>query len=258
MRKLIVLTLGFVLLALVSFSAWETKPPKPPVEKHQEFAIGHWVKYQIKRYAKDDTSTDKESTEITALSESDMKISVVKKEILRYISPDEFIWLEFLINEGKEQERIIQFMINPKGVPQPERLILKYGRMPAVDMNLRMWEVKTRITRSTLFEEMTERLNIIPFTRLAQPDETTQKEKITLNLNGQETTLDCFKILFDIPDANTTGYVWYSDQIPLAGLVKFFLVEDKYKTIILLSEYSDSGGRSKITETPQKLDFRGK
>lgn len=260
MRVLLVFACSIILLSLALFAAWEPSPEKPAPEskKTTEFSVGQWVKYQIKRYAKETELPEDSKGEITVLSESDLKISVVKKESVPHLGTEEFVWVEFLINEDKEQERIIKFMIDQDGIPQPERLILKYGNLEAVEINLRWWEIKTRVRRSTLFEEMTERLNIIPFTRLIDPEEKVATEKIVLNLNGKETSLECIKVFFDIPDSNTTGYVWYSDQIPLAGLVKFFLMEEKYRTLILLSEYSDSGGRSVITELPKQLNFREK
>jgi len=258
MYRLLIFTGCFILLSLGLWATWEPsdEKPAPKPEKPTEFSVGQWVKYQIKRYARETDLDTNKPEGIKALSESNLKLSVIKKEIIPHFGKEEFVWVEFLINENKEQERIIKFMIDKAGIPQPEVLILKYGNLEAVEINLRWWELKTRIRRSTLFEEMTGKLNIIPFTRLIDPEEETTTEKIALTLNGKETTLECIKVFFDIPDSDNFGYVWYSNQIPLAGLVKFFLVEDEYRTMILLSEYSDSGGRSVITKPTKKLNFR--
>jgi len=225
--------------------------------------VGQWVKYQVKRYRKDAA----ENT-VNALSETDIKISIVAKET---VIENEYLWVEFAINEGKEEQRIVRLMVDKDGNPQAERLVLKYGKLPAVEIHLRIWEVKTRITREMLFDEMTTELNIIPFTRMLAPEtfdeSSVSYETLPIKIGGKENALNCTRVLLkqgepdktDIfaPSAST-GYIWYSDKIPLAGLVKLMLAEDKYRTMILISDYGHTNARSLIKETPTKLDFREK
>jgi hypothetical protein len=187
-----------------------------------------------------------------------MQISIVGKKML---FDTEYLWTEFLLNQGKEEQRIVKLLISPQGEPQLERLILKYGKLPAVEIHLHLWEVKTRITKEVLFEEMTSGIHIIPFTRLLTPeiyqDSTTTYENLPVKFPGRkETTLQTLKILLKQPESKEPyGYIWYSDSIPLAGLVKLMLIEDKYHTMIFLSDYG-SDAKSSISETPKKLDFR--
>lgn len=225
--------------------------------------VGQWVKYQVKRYRKG-TAEDT----VNALSETDIKISIMGKET---VIENEYLWVEFDINEGKEEQRVVKLMINKNGIPQAERMVLKYGKLPAVEIHLRIWEVKTRITREMLFDEMTSELNIIPFTRMLTPetfDESSLSyETLPIKIGGKESTLNCTRVLLKQgePDKTdifappaTTGYIWYSDKVPLAGLVKLMLLEDKYRTMILISDYGGAGAPSLIKETPSKLDFREK
>ncbi|MBI5778558.1 MAG: hypothetical protein HZA49_03770 [Planctomycetes bacterium] len=231
--------------------------------KHSKLALGQWVKYQVKRYRKGVT----EDT-VNTLSETDIKISIIAKET---VIENEYLWVEFAINEGKEEQRIVKLMVDKDGNPQAERLILKYGKLPAVELHLRIWEVKTRITREMLFDEMTSELNIIPFTRMLVPEIFDQSsvtyETLPIKIGGKESTLNCTRVLLKQEAAKepgifsspaTTGYVWYSDKVPLAGLVKLMVVEDKYRTMILISDYGHANARSLIKETPTKLDFREK
>ncbi|MDI6788723.1 MAG: hypothetical protein QME51_10165, partial [Planctomycetota bacterium] len=116
-------------------------------------------------------------------------------------------------------------------------------------------------TRDMLFEEMTSELNIIPFTRILSPEAYDEAKAIYENLpikigDKKEIVLKCIKVLLKQFGAEAPeGSVWYSNAIPLAGLVKLLLVEDEYRTMILLSDYGQDGAKSCITETPIRLDF---
>lgn len=225
--------------------------------------VGQWAKYQIKRYRKDAA----EDT-VNALSEADIKISIVAKET---VIENEYLWVEFDINEGKEEQRVVKLMIDKNGVPQAERLVFKYGKLPAVEIHLRIWEIKTRITREMLLDELISELNIIPLTRILTPEifdeNSVSYETLPIKIGGQESTLNCARVLLkqDAPDKTdifappaATGSIWYSSKIPLAGLVKLMLVEDKYRTMIIISDYGSTATPSLIKETPTKLDFREK
>jgi hypothetical protein len=239
--------------------------PTVIVKKTPEDKIiaGQWVRYQVKRYRKDSA----EDT-VNALSETDIKISIVGTET---VVENEYLWVEFVINEGKEEQRIVKLMVDKNGNPQAERLILKYGKLPAVEIHLRIWEVKTRITREMLFDEMTSELNIIPFARMLAPETFDQSsityETLPIKIGGREGALNCTRVLLRQEAANepeilapqaSTGYIWYSDKVPLAGLVKLMVAEDKYRTMILISDYGRGGAKSLIREIPTKLDFREK
>lgn len=225
---------------------------------------GQWVKYQVKRYRKDAS----EDT-VNALSETDIKISIVGKET---VIENEYLWVEFAINEGKEGQRIVRLMADKDGNPQAERMVLKYGKLPAVEIHLRIWEVKTRITREMLFDEMTSELNIIPFTRMLAPETFDESsvtyETLPIKIGNRDSALNCTRVLLKresprqsedmfAPSA-ASGYIWYSDRVPLAGLVKLLVMEERYRTMILISDYGHTGVRSLIRETPAKLDFREK
>ena len=238
-------------------TAAERKTPKDKI------VVGQWVKYQVKRYRKD-TAEDT----VNALSETDIKISIVDKET---VIENEYLWVEFDINEDKEEQRIVKLMVDKNGNPQAERLVLKYGKLPAVEIHLRIWEVKTRITREMLFDEMTSELNIIPFTRMLAPEtfdeSSVSYETLPIKIGGKESTLNCARVLLKQDQSDktdifassvSTGSIWYSDKVPLAGLVKLMLIEDKYRTMILISDYGHTDARSLIKETPTKLDFREK
>ena len=235
------------------FGAEERPGPLPPSKKVRraiDLAIGQWVKYEVKRYQKDKPASDP-----AAVSEGELKISIVDRVTLY---EEELYWVEVLLNEGKEQQRVIKFLINKEGVPQAEKLILKYGNLQAVEINLRLWAVKTRVQRELLLEEMTHNLNVIPFTRVLNPADKIGEGSIAVNLVGKETVLDCTKVSIEEPKYNISGSVWYSDKVPLAGLVKFFFIEDKYRTMILLTGYDLLTGRSIIKEKPRLLNFREK
>lgn len=266
--------LFFIFLAVLFLVGEEKKtgdaPQLPPesalLEKKPEkdkIIVGQWVKYQVKRYSKGSAGDA-----VNALSETDIKISIIGKET---VIENEYFWVEFAINEGKEEQRIVKLMVDQDGNPAPERLVVKYGKLPAVEIHLRIWEVKTRITREMLFDEMTSELNIIPFNRMLAPETFDESavsyETLPIKIGGREGTLNCTRVLLKQEAAKepgifapvaTTGYIWYSDKVPLAGLVKLMVVEDRYRTMILVSDYGRTGARSLIKETPVKLDFREK
>lgn len=228
-----------------------------------KIVVGQWAKYQVKRYRKGAAEDA-----INALSEADIKISIVAKET---VIENEYLWVEFTINEGKEEQRVVKLMIDKDGIPQAERLVLKYGKLPAVEIHLRIWEVKTRITREMLFDEMTSELNIIPFTRMLAPEtfdeSSVSYETLPIKIGGKENTLNCARVLLKQGEPDKTdifapsaaiGSIWYSDKMPLAGLVKLMFVEDNYRTMILISDYGATVAPSLIKEAPTKLDFREK
>ncbi|MEK7309573.1 MAG: hypothetical protein AAB038_02000 [Planctomycetota bacterium] len=247
-------------------TAAEKKTLKAVAESREgkdKIVVGQWVKYRVKRYRKgaaEDT--------VNALSETDIKISIVAKET---VIENEYLWVEFDINENKEEQRIVKLMIDKDGIPQAERLVLKYGKLPAVEIHLKIWEVKTRITREMLFDEMTSELNIIPFTRMLAPEtfdeSSVSYETLPIKIGNKENALNCTRVLLKQDESDkmdifapsaATGYIWYSDKVPLAGLVKLMFAEDKYRTMILISDYGHTNAQSLITETPSKLDFREK
>lgn len=213
-----------------------------------QFTVGQWVKYQVKRYSKE-SDEDKPRD----LSEAELKISIVDKQV---IDEQEYFWLEFLVNEGKEQQRVVKFMIDRTGKPYPAKIILKYGDLNAVEIELRRWAVRTRLAEAVLFEEMTRGLTIIPFTRSQQSGEKVTREKLSITLGERQRELECTKVSITRVRAKMRGHIWYSDKVPLAGLVKFFLTRERFRTFFLLVDYGDSGGSSVITETPKNLNFR--
>lgn len=212
------------------------------------FTVGQWVKYQVKRY-----SRESDEAKPRDLSEAELRISIVDKQT---IDDEEYFWVEFMVNEGKEQQRVVKFMIDQAGTPYPAKLILKYGNLEAVEIELRRWAVRTRVAQAVLFDEMTRGLTIIPFTRSTQPEEKTTEENIIIDLEGRQKELKCIKVSIKKTRAKIKGYIWYSDEVPLAGLVKFFLTKERFRTLFLLTGYGTSGGTSVITETPKKLNFR--
>ncbi|MBI4712194.1 MAG: hypothetical protein HY762_02645 [Planctomycetes bacterium] len=224
----------FVVLSVSNVVGKVAEDEHPPAQKPARavpLAIGQWVKYQVKRYQKDDPADSP-----SALAEAEIKVAIVSRETMR--NDEEYFWVEFVINDGKEQERVIKFMIDLDGNPVAEKLILKYGRLQPVEIHLRIWETKTRITREMLFEDISQ-------------------EKIPIRFpDKEETTLDCTKVLVKAPYLKVAGYMWYSDKVPLAGLVKFAFIEDKDRTMILLTDYGLTGGQTVIKEQVKKLDFK--
>jgi len=271
--KILFIFISITLLALIGEPLkGQEKTPRPnntdsPTVKKRspksKIDVGQWVKYRIKRYRKDAS----EET-INALSEAEITISIVAKET---VIENEYLWVEFDINNGKEEQRIVKIMVDKNGTPQAERLVLKYGKLPAVEIHLRIWEVKTRITKEMLFDEMTSELNIIPFTRMLMPETLDENlisyETLPIKIGGKESTLNCARVLLKQGEPGKTdtfapsaftGHIWYSDKIPLAGLVKLMITEDKYRTMILISDYGHTNASSLIKEVPTKLDFREK
>jgi len=222
--------------------------PETPSEKPATLRIGQWVKYQIKRYSKESDEAKPHD-----LSEAELVISLVATEAQ---GNNRYFWVEFLVNPGKEQQRVVKFMIDQEGNPFPAKLILKYGNLEAVEMDLSRWEVRTRLSREMLFNEMTRGLWVIPFTRTLPSEEELTEENISLTIDRKEIQLKCLKVSIKQPQDKVSGYIWYSDQIPLAGLVKFYLVEAEYRTIFTLTGYGTSDAKSVITESPKKLDFK--
>jgi hypothetical protein len=261
-----ILAVIFISLAVVVLTGEEKKPVSAPVElgsglaerpaKKDKITVGQWVKYQVKRYRKDQPDNAP-----AALAEADIKISVVDKEV---VIENEYLWVESVFNEGRADQRIVKLMVDKNGNPQAERLVLKYGKLPAIEIHLRIWEVKTRITREMLFDEMTSELNVIPFTRMLVPEAFDESsisyETLPVKFpSRKELSLNCVRVLLKQPESSKTdGYVWYSDKVPLAGLVKFMLIEDKYRAMILIQDYNHAGAQSLIKEAPIKLDFREK
>lgn len=226
---------------------------KGPLKKDR-IEVGQWVSYQVKRYrmSRPDNAPVK-------LPEANIKVGVVGREI---IMDNEYLWVELNVNEGRENQRILKFMIDTKGNPQAEKLILKYGSLPAVEINLRIWDIKTRITREMLFDEMISELNVIPFARMLIPESFDQSlisyETLPVKFpSRQEISLNCVKVSLKHSDSTMPdGYAWYSDKTPLAGLVQFMLTEAGFRTTILMQDYNHSGAQSLIRESPIKLDFR--
>jgi len=246
----IVWAIAFLIILSISGFLLSQKSEEPS-EKPATFSTGQWVKYEIKRYAKESDETNPRD-----LSLADLKISIIDKET---IENEEYFWVEFLINEGKCEQRVVKFMIDREGNPYPYKLILKYGGLQAVEIDLTRWEVRTRLSREMLFNEMTRGLWVIPFTRVIPEGRKLQKENIYIQIEGKEIALECLKVFIEQPrdpEGLRGGYIWYSDQIPLGGLAKFFLAEERYRTIFLLTGYGTSGGKSVITESPRKLDFK--
>lgn len=269
----------------------KTELEEPP---RKELSVGQWVKYSVERYSK-----ITEDAQPHDQSRAEFVISLVNKES---IDEHEYFWVEFLINEGKDQQRVVKFLVDETGKPFPHKLILKYGSLQAVEIELRRWAVRTRLPTETLFDEMTQGLNIIPFTRTIHPWEKVTKEKALVTLKGKETEFDCLKISYSVPAlpiyrddggeesesfdtelktpnvCQTSGSIWYSDKIPLAGLVKFFLIEGEFRTLFRLTDYGSAShpplrsnpspfrsgfeiakdgphGQGR-TETTKKLDFQ--
>jgi hypothetical protein len=227
------------------------------LEKHvkkDRISVGQWVKYQVKRYRKEQMN----STPV-ALAEAVIKISVVSREV---VLQNEYFWVELAINEGRSNQRIVKMLMDKSSNPQAERLVLKYEKLPAVEVPLRVWEVKSRITREMLLDEMTANLYIIPFVRILFPEafdeSSVSYESLPVTFPSKEFfSLSCIRVALKQPGASAPdGFVWYSDKLPMAGLVQFMFDDGKFRTVILAQDYDYTGARSLITEVPVKLDFR--
>lgn len=248
MRIYLIFSIVFLLLVFGcnGISKNPAPPPSKEVKQKYSFLIGQWTTYQVRRYVKDSPETSPRN-----LSEAIIKISIVGKETVK---DKNYSWVEYLINERTEQQRAVKFMIDDEGSPQPIKIIIKHGKLEPVEIELRRWETRTRLTSDTLFHEMTREFNIIPFTKKtdsAKPE----SDEIQINLEGKETSLKCQRVIMGNSEAELKGYAWYTPLIPLTGLVKAFFIEDEYRTSITLTAYGNNGGKSVITENTKKLDL---
>lgn len=224
-----------------------TPPPATEAKPKYSFSVGQWTSYRIRRSAKDSPETYPRN-----LSEATMKISIVDKQSLK---DKVYYWVEYLINEGTEQQRVVKFMVDDEGNFQPVKLIMKHGKLEPVEIELRRWETRTRLTADILFHEMTSKFNIIPFTKQSNSGKT-EDDLIQINTGGKETNLKCQKVVMGESDGGLHGTAWYAPLIPLAGLVKAFFVEGDYLISITLIDYGTNGGKSVITEEPKRLDLQ--
>jgi hypothetical protein len=244
----------FLLLVLFVFGCKGVEKPFLPVAPAatrlalpSSFSIGESVTYRLRRYVKYE-SEDRPKY----LSEGIVKISITGKALWK---DNEFYWVEYVINDATDQQRVFKFMVDEKGNPQPFKLIIKFNNMQAVEIELKRWEVRTRLTVESLFYEMTRSIPPIPFT---QPEHSGKKEKdkVQINVNGKEDWLKCDKVNL-IPDEDGyEGAIWYAPQLPFAGLVKALLYEENYRTQIILMSYQTSGAETVITEQTKRLDFQ--
>lgn len=210
------------------------------------FSIGESVTYRLRRYVKYSPEANP-----SQLSEGIVKISITSKALWK---DAEYFWVEYVINDGTDQQRVFKFMVDEKGNPQPFKLIMKFNNMQAVEIELKRWEVRTRLSAEGLFYEMTRSIPPIPFT---QPEHSGKKEtdEVQINVNNKETWLKCDKVNL-IPDEDGyEGAIWYAPPLPFSGLVKALLYEGEYRTQIILLAYQTTGAQTVITEKTRRLDF---
>ncbi|MFA5793919.1 MAG: hypothetical protein WC980_02445 [Candidatus Brocadiia bacterium] len=246
-------------------------------------AVGQWVQYHINRYDIDKSETNKDN--LSSTSEADIKMSITGRQTLY---EQELFWVELAVNHGKESQRIVRFLADSKGTPQPEKIIVKHGQLPAVEMNLRIWEIKTRITREKLLAEMLGKLNLIPLTRLEildkpiVPDKTSNEANpkaenktsvagepeisggktisITITSQPDIKSLACTKLVTNQPEIGLSSESLYSKIIPLSGLARLEMMQDstrkKTQTIITITDFGLAGAESLINEKTRQLDFK--
>ncbi|MFH1227484.1 MAG: hypothetical protein V1701_06230 [Planctomycetota bacterium] len=256
-------------ISLIGYSAIQ-EPVQPAADKPQ-ITTGQWVQYHINRYDVDKSETARDNLLSTA--EADIKISVTGHQTLY---DQELLWVELAINYGKESQRIVRFLADAKGTPQPEKVIIKHGRLPAVEINLRIWEVKTRITRGKLLAELLGKFNLIPLTRLeildsvkpqANPQSTGGPElsgekaiSVTITSQPDIKSLVCTRLVVSQPEIGLSSESLYSKTIPLAGLARLEMMYDspkkKTQTIITITDFGTTGAESQINEKPKQLDFK--
>jgi hypothetical protein len=238
-----------LLLLLFTFGCTsnDTKKNPEPTEKTTDlpvFTIGQWADYKIIRFPKEsDINTNKNTLEAT------IKISLVGEKVIQSIR---YYWVEYLINKGKEQQRIVKILIDKKGAVQPIRVITKNGKFTPVEIDLRRWETRTRLTKEMLLQELTGGFNIIPIIA-PKHQEKSETEELSLKLEEKDSLLKCRKVNME---NNQAGTIWYNEKIPFAGLVKAEFSDNNCKNTILLTAYGVSGAKTLIKEEPKELDFQ--
>lgn len=257
-------------LSYISLSAdQETKPPSPPAEQSKsKITAGEWVRYRIKRQEQEKGDSDPSgilgtSGELLSEATAELKISITGKQTLY---DQEYFWVEYVINEGAESQRIVKILVDDNGIPQAEKVIAKHGLMPAVEMNLRLWEVKTRITREKLLDDMMSKFNLIPLTRRVTPtpDKTDilpeKSISVTITSKPDIKSLACFNLITSRPEIGLSSESFYAKEIPLAGLAMLEMIQGsatkETRTIISIIDFGVTGAESLITKKPKQLDFK--
>jgi hypothetical protein len=211
---------------------------------------GSWLKYQVKR-------VKEETTGFKTVWNSELKVTVTGTEkIGSKKNAQTYYWLELVINEGRDYQKLFRFLINEAGQVQPEKLIIKRGVLNAVEMNLNVWSAQTGIPAEQILQETIGQFWFVPFPgQLAEPP-ANNPETISFNIKDKTESFKCLKYVTNRVLVNSTVKVWYTTQLPIPAMAKMLIIEDGYQTLFNLSDYGLQGGRSVLKEYPAMLNFK--
>jgi hypothetical protein len=231
---------------------------------------GAYLKYQVKRIKE-------ETTGVKTIWTSDLKMTIVGKEERGKKKEERatYYWLELVVNEGKDYQKVFRFLVNELGEPQPERLIIKRGILNAVEMDLSLWASKTGILPEQFLKETIGHFYLVSFPAQlgvgaglvpaqeggrpqGSPLPTPVSEKITLSIKDKTESFTCLRYKSEKVVTGATAKIWTSQKIPVSNVAKMILLEDGYQTLFSLVDYGTKGGVSVIKETPTPLAFREK
>jgi hypothetical protein len=210
-------------------------------------APGAWAKYQVKR-------VKEETTGIKTIWTSDIKVTVTGQERSDAGGPK--YWLELVVNEGKDYQKVFRFMVNENGEPQPERLVVKRGVLNAVEMDLNLWAMETGISAEEMLKESIGHFWFMPFPYLFSEETKSVPEKINLMIKGNRESFSCSRYISKKVMPEVTAKVWLCHQVPVAGVAKMILLEEGYQTLFSLEDFGAKDGRSIIKERPTALSFK--
>ncbi len=238
-----IITIACLYLVSISVPIY-TQPGAPDSLLTPDLTAGAWVKYQIKR-------VQEGSAGFKTIWTSDIKMTVTDQE------PGNKFWLELVVNENEDYQKVFRFLVDEGGQPLPERLVIKRGKLNAVEMDLALWSLKTEIPAEELLKEAIGHFWRIPFPYVLKQTKAVARDKLNLVIKGQNEIFACQRYISDQVIVGAGAKVWLTNEVPLAGVAKMLLVEDGYQTLFRLVGYG-TNGRSIIKERPTQLSFKEK
>jgi len=262
-RYLIVFITGLCLVSITGLVHTQSGLPVPTDVGTQagtfsalvtpDLTTGAWVKYQIKR-------VQEGSAGFKTIWTSDIKMTVTglsRNGTGRDQEPGNKFWLELVINENEDYQKVFRFLVDEAGQPLPEKLVIKRGKLNAVEMDLALWSLKTDIPAEELLKEAIGHFWRIPFPYVLKQTKAVARDKVNLVIKGQNETFTCQRYISNQVLADAGAKVWLTNQVPLAGVAKMLLIEEGYQTLFRLVG-SGTNGRSIIKERPTQLGFKEK
>ena len=86
--------------------------------------------------------------------------------------------------KNEDYQKVFRFLVDEAGQPLPERLVIKRGKLNAVEMDLSLWSLKTDIPAEELLKEAIGHFWRIPFPYVLKQTKAVARDKLNLVIKG--------------------------------------------------------------------------